>query len=411
MADQVDLVIDVRPLAQPPNSPEDFLRLWSEIESWLVGRRLDADRRHRVELTGAGHCELWLADPAQATPVADAHTRFAIRSIIEPAQVRHRCTTCERAGEQSYGPFLCEGCGTAEQPGRVCDRHAVILDGSLLATCAAHAPRCACGRAATFRCRGRRCAGRTAHCDQHRVRHPSNPNVSYCEPCYADQYPACSQQGCRGTGQIACEQVDESRFTSCGRRACARHAQRWQVFGPHRRGLGLCPQHAPTLRTMSRERFVFQLVAGTAARPGRQSLPRLSIVRHIFINARDEVLDMRTIDKLFAGLQRRLGGSRFEGTMRHLLERQQALRDEDVRQFELDGEAGRTHFNRLQQMLRSQGRAELAEAVTFADFRPRSNILFVRVPPEHAGRFIGAKHATINALSAALGVKIQVERR
>jgi hypothetical protein len=161
--------------------------------------------------------------------------------------------------------------------------------------------------------------------------------VSYCGPCYADRYPACSQRGCADTGQIACEQVTESGFSSCGRRVCARHALRWQVFGPHRRGLDLCPQHAPTLRTMSREQFVFQWVAGIAARPGRQSLPRLSIVRHIFINARDEVLDMRVINTLFDGLQRRLGNSRFEGVMRQMLERQQKLRAEDVRQFERDG--------------------------------------------------------------------------
>lgn len=411
MADQVDVVIDVRSLARPPADPDEFLRLWSQIEAGLIGQRLNGGRRHRIEINGSGHCELWLADPGQSLAVTGPETRFAVRAVIQPAQVRHRCTTCDRAAVETYGPFLCEGCGTTDQPGRVCDRHAVILDGNLIATCPAHAPRCDCGRPATFRCRGKRCGGRAAHCDQHRTRHPSDPDVSYCGPCHADRYPACSHGGCGDTGQIACEQVAEIGFRPCGQRVCARHALRWQVFGPHRRGLGLCPLHAPSLRTMTREQFVFQLVAGTATRRARQPLPRLSIVRHIFINARDEVLDMRVIDALFEGLQRRLGGGRFEVAMRQLLERQQAVRAEDVRQFGDDVDKGRTHFARMQQILQSQGRHELAQAVVFADFRPRANILFVRIPPEHAGRFIGTKHATINALSAALGVNVQVERR
>jgi hypothetical protein len=135
------------------------------------------------------------------------------------------------------------------------------------------------------------------------------------------------------------------------------------------------------------------------------------VVRHIFINVRNEALDMGVLDDLFVRLERGLGQGRLEETMRRLLRSHAGVRETDLKGFRNEHALGQQHLARLQQVLRSQGRSELADAVTFSDYRAQSNILFVRVPPQLAGMFIGAQHRNVDALSAALGVKVQVERR
>ncbi|MYT59828.1 hypothetical protein GTW29_24470, partial [Streptomyces sp. SID7834] len=59
---------------------------------------------------------------------------------------------------------------------------------------------------------------------------------------------------------------------------------------------------------------------------------------------------------------------------------------------------------------RRGGRYELAEAVEFSDFRPRSGILFVRVPERLQGLFRGKGGSSARQLEQRVGVKIQVER-
>lgn len=409
----VNIVLDLRGLANPPATADELLALWSRVEAGLLDRPLRSIPVHRIEMPGAGWCDLWLTDPATAPDRATPAVPFSIRSILEPGEIRYRCTSCQTSGRVTYAPFPCEGCSTTDRQGRVCDDHAVFLDGGFRATCPTHTPRCPCGETATFWCRGPRCRRSKAHCHRHRRSHPGDPDVGYCLDCYAQVFPACSAPGCANTGNIACEFVTSAASGGCGRGSCAGHAKRWQVFGPQRRGLGLCPDHGARLRNLSRDEIVFQIVAGTAGRTGRedQRLPRLSVVRHIFINVRNEALDMGVLDDLFVRLERGLGTGRLDERMRRLLRPHAGVRESDLKGFRDEHAAGHQHLARLRQVLRSQGRSELADAVTFSDYRAQSNILFVRVPPQLAGMFIGAQHRNVDALSAALGVKVQVERR
>lgn len=429
----VNVVLDLRGLAKPPTTADELLALWSRVEAGLLDRPLRSVPVHRVEMPGSGWCDLWLTDPATAPDRVTPDVPFSIRSILEPGEIRYRCTLCETSGRVSYAPFPCEGCSTKDRSGRVCDDHAVFLDGSFRATCPPHTPRCPCGETATFWCRGPRCRRSKAHCGRHRRSHPGDPDVGYCLDCFAQVFPACSAPGCANTGNITCEFVTAAGLSAagssaagtsaagtsaagsgaCGRGSCAGHAKRWQVFGPQRRGLGLCPDHGARLSGLSRDQIVFQIVAGTAGRTGRdeQRLPRLSVVRHIFINVRNEALDMGVLDDLFVRLERGLGTGRLEETMRRLLKPHAGIREADLKGFRNEHALGQQHLARLQQVLRSQGRSELADAVTFSDYRAQSNILFVRVPPQLTGMFVGTQHRNVDALSAALGVKVQVERR
>ncbi|MER7583761.1 hypothetical protein [Kitasatospora sp. NPDC097691] len=431
----VPVLLDLRDYRDVPGTAEGFVALWAQVEPTVL--TLDPRQGARVVLDfgEAGRVGVWFLDPLAAPRPLTAATAFEVRGVLEPPQVRYACDTCRTTGTETYAPFSCPGCGEGSRPGRVCDAHVVLLDGSLRASCPRHVPQCRCGAPARAWCGGPRCRAGRAWCADHLVRHPNDPSLAYCGDCYGERFPSCEQPGCPATALIRCEHRTLARLgtdDACGSRMCAEHSTRWQIYGPYSRGLALCRQHHRELRSATPEELVDLVLAGTAVRArhhvrhhvqsaadGRRRqafLPRLSVVRHIFINTRGTVLDMGALDALFAGLERRIprpgqaGGSRLTETALRLLGQHEASRREDVRRFREGHEEGRAHFARLVELLRASGKFEMAEAVTFSDYRSRSRILYVRVPSELRGRFFGTKRAHVNELKQRLGIDIQLER-
>ncbi len=117
---------------------------------------------------------------------------------------------------------------------------------------------------------------------------------------------------------------------------------------------------------------------------------------------------MLTIDRMFSELQH---DNRTENVLRRLLQEHEKTRNVDVAASEVDKERGRELFDRLTAWLRARGRADVASHISFADYRPRSNLLFVDVEPEYMGRFIGRGGAEKRAASNELGVRVEVERK
>jgi hypothetical protein len=430
MAETIDIVLDLRESRRVPGSAGDFLGLWGELEERMQGASLQGSPSWQIDTPTWGLCGLLLADPSAAPGLVTEETPFVVRSVLEPPRLIYKCATCLKSGREEYGPFTCHACRAEKAADRICDQHVILLDGGFRASCPRHRPVCpSCGNTAIFWCRGPKCKGTTAHCDRHRRSHPGDQAVSYCPECYGIAFPACGHQGCTATGSLACHFVDQGSLKRCGARACSYHAYRWQVLGPHKRGPVLCPDHKRALATLSREQLVFQIVATASgldsqrAGPGARGhqggtrqqggvvLPRLSIVRHIFLNTRNEALPIDRLDMLFGQLQRSLGDTGFAGRMRRGLERQEAGRRGAVGDAAADRQEGLMHFARLQQALSRMGKYELANGITFSDFRKRANILRVYVPAGFEGQFFGRQGSTIKSLSQELGVTVKREEK
>lgn len=424
MPETINIVLDLRESRRLPGSASDFLNLWDELEERMRGASLQGSPSWQIDTPTWGVCGLLLADPSAAPGLVTDETPFVVRSVLEPSLVHYKCATCLESGREEYGPFICHACTAEGAKDRVCDQHAVLLDGSFRATCPRHRPSCSsCGNTATFWCRGQKCHGTTAHCDRHRRSHPGDQAISYCPECYAVKFPECIQGGCTATGSLACDFVSHGTLKRCGARACSEHAFRWQIFGPHRRGPVLCPDHNRVLLTLSREQLVFQIIAtasglddrrsghGGARQQGSWGLPRLSIVRHIFLNTLREALPAALLNTLFMRLQHTLADTGFEGRMRRALERQEKSRIGEVEAEAVAEEEGLAHFGRLQQLLIQKGRYDLASSITFSDYRKRANILRVRVPQELVGQFYGRQGSTIKSLSQELGLTVKREEK
>lgn len=426
MPETVSLVLDLQNASRQPSTASDFLSLWEALEERLHGASLRGSASWQVDVPTWGTCGLLLADPDGAPHLVTEETPFVVRSVLEPSQVRYKCATCAAGGRESYGPFICPLCKDKGTPERVCDEHVILLDGSFRATCPRHSPICSTcemGAAGTFWCRGPGCRGSQAHCDRHRRSHPGDKAIGYCPTCYTTKFPECRYPGCTATGSLACEFVDQDSFRRCGMRACSEHAYRWQVLGPHKRGPVLCLGHKQALTSLSREQLTFEIVATARAAKGRQgrrdrarpgstsSLPGLFTIRHIFVNTRNEALPVELLNMLFTQLQHSLAGTGLTARMRENLEGQEERRLADVRREKDDQSQGMAYFAQLQQILASDGKLELANAIIYSYFRERSGILWVRVPDHMAGLFIGRQGNTVKSLSQQLGIAVKREEK
>ncbi|MFD9123495.1 KH domain-containing protein [Kitasatospora sp. NPDC059571] len=414
MTTSIPVLLDVRGYQEVPTDAQGYRALWTKLEPRLT--HVDPHERQPLQLGFGelGTVAVQLLDPEANPTHFGPDTAFAVRGILEPAYVRYICGTCKQHGDSAYGPFLCHTCKDEKRSERICDRHVVLLDGGLRALCPRHAPECECGQPGTYWCDGPGCRRRRAWCDSHRRHHPGDARTSYCPKCYAQNFPACSSRGCVQTGILRCEHVPPRDM--CRNRVCASHAARWQIYGPHKRGLVLCPDHMRGLGQLSREDLIFQIVASTAQRsihrrrmPAR--LPRLSVVRHIFINVRNEALDVAVLDELFSVVRRQLSGSQRDVAMASLMDVHAEVRQQDLARFTDEHAEGRRHFESLLTLLRADGQADLASGIAFSDYRPKVNKLFVRVPPDLAGLFIGRRGATIRSLNQRLGVTLELEKR
>ncbi|AGL18919.1 KH domain-containing protein [Actinoplanes sp. N902-109] len=411
MRPAVLLMLDMRDYTEPPGDVTGYRELWREIEPVLLGRDLRRSGDIEVVTPGRGRVTAVVVDASGSPPVADSSTTFAVCGLLERPQLRYRCGPCADAGQARYGPFICADCARTDPARRVCDDHVVILDLTFArATCPAHVPSCECRRTATFWCAGPRCNRRRAWCDSHRRRHPGDPLTSYCDGCYELRFPACATQGCASTGSLACEfsTAVAGQRGACGTRCCAGHAFRWQVYGPHRRGLVLCAAHRRTLPALSPPEVVEQIVRGTRARRRGTArvpkLPRLSTLRHIFINVRQHLYDLSTLYDLV-----RTPGSTDPG-LRPLLSEHDAGWLEELRVDEIEGREGERRFAALQQIMADLGYADLAGRLSLSVYKPRTGDLWVRVPEELRSRFIGRQGSTIKELQRRLGLTIKLEK-
>jgi hypothetical protein len=407
MKPAVLLMLDMREYRDPPADAAGYRTLWQEIEPEFLGRDLRHGGSVQLERPGHGRLTAVVVDGAGSPPMVDASTTFAICGLLEPPRLRYRCGTCGDAGQVRYGPFVCTQCGTADPGRRVCDDHVVILDLTFSrATCPEHVPSCDCGRTATFWCAGPRCTRRRAWCDVHRRRHPGDPLTSYCDSCYDLRFPACSTRGCASTGSLTCEYATGGH--GCGSRSCPRHAFRWQVYGPHRRGLVLCADHQRRLPTLSREDLVLQILTGTQARRRGSvrspKLPRLSTMRHIFINVQHQLLSLAMLNDVVE----RAGAT--DRALQPLLQEHGPGWQVEVRVEKEDETEGLRRFAALQQILADLGHAEMATRVSMSVFKPRSGDLWVRVPEDLKPRFIGRQGSTIKEMQRRLGLTIKLER-
>jgi hypothetical protein len=415
-AADVEVVLDVRQLRTPPQDRDEFLALWARVEPALRGRNLRAAPACVVDMATEGQLRLEIARIAGGSGTVTDRTRFSIVAVREKPRLRHRCKECADQSVEQYGPFLCSVHDGGQH--RACDRHVSILDGALTPTCGPHRPRChGCGRVATFRCAGPACRHETAWCDQHRRSRPHERDTDYCPSCYAREFPRCEKAECPGACTIVCEYLSTD-FQRCPQRMCALHAWRWQVFGGERLGLGRCSAHADTTRLLPGE-LIFQIVAGTAGRRRRERLPSLRGFADTLRRAGhpDLALDYKRIMGMLSQLTASLDGTATGRAAGDLIRDTWPAWERQLKDIEAAAAEGERLVMQLKQVVRSEiprhGPA-LAAAISLAEYRPvmsrrQQALLFVHVPPDKHGLFIGTEGRHRRRYEAILGVSVRIE--
>jgi predicted RNA-binding protein YlqC (UPF0109 family) len=406
-------VLDLRDFRERPAGAKEFLALWGGLEQALFGRTLEPGRDYTIDGGARGSVRITVISAGSGAAPVQPETPFSVRTALERPQIRYHCALCRAEGRDTYGPFLCRDCGTKEQVGRVCDEHVAILDDSMRSTCRSHVPACICGQPATFWCQGPGCRRNKAHCDRHRRNHPSDPENWYCPDCYDYEFPACSHLGCINTGTVLCEFISEGSDRICGRRACPRHAGRWQVYGAHAEGLGLCEQHID-LGRWDEHNLIRLIIAGTAARRlqtrSQVRLARLNHERHIILNVKKRNTPIHVLAPLFDDLERRFSGdTALAREMASVLRQHASVRGRELENETTSRGRGQEHFDRLRTKLVVMGLVEIANQLRFCDFRPGANLLFVDLPEQYRGKLIGRQGSTIKQLQTLIGVDIKFE--
>jgi len=393
----------------------DYLRFWEKLSVALQGVKLVEGKTHFLESPDKGRIGLQIISVPHGFSVVNKDSRFAVYSVLEKPALRYKCGIC-----QMYGPFRCAGMNCEK---RLCDKHAIILDGNMRAYCPDHVPKCkGSGANATFWCDGINCHGRVAWSDTYRIYHPNDPDHWYCPDCFALEFPACNEYGCQDTGTTRCEYVDEITGKSCERSLCNRHVRRWQIYGPHKLGAALCSRHA-NIKQYRVQEILYQMVAITTRQlQERQTrrrrvqqdfiaLPSLMSIRHIFINTQNQVMNPVEIDRHLDDLEQKLRAMRgqFAQSMARLLDQSKSKRNRELESFDADQSQGLNIFNRLKEKLRLQGEDVVVANLNFSDYRPRTKLLFVYLAQQYRGRLIGKQGATIKRLEQELDVRIQFE--
>lgn len=240
-----------------PRDPLAFIHWWSEFEATRPQFDMPVDGWVAFDDPAYGKVQLRVIGSATRALLLTPQMEIAIHGVRPAAVDLPSCAVCQRVGTvrpASLGAIA--GTWPNQHGGRermveVCDEHAVFLDGSLQPYTPEGLPRCSGGGgAATFVCGGPFCRWEREWSDAFRVRHPGDPEVSYCRDCHARLFPPCVGDAghCRGIGRYSCEHVDENGVQACGNRICPKHAGTWQIFGPDKEGIYLCPQHRDALR-------------------------------------------------------------------------------------------------------------------------------------------------------------------
>ncbi|WP_405012182.1 hypothetical protein [Kitasatospora sp. NBC_01539] len=418
-AGQVEAVLDLRGWAPGGGGRDDLLALWNELEPALHGRPLHGGSVHSWD-AAHGTIVLEIVRVAPGITTAGPETLFDLVAVRERPRIVHRCADCDALGREGYGCFRCRWCADEGRPERVCVEHAVLLDGALTPSCGRHHPACTdCGAPASFWCGGQNCRSGKAWCEQHRRRHPQDPDTDYCPPCHRLAFPVCEEPGCTASGTVVCDWLDLAG-TPCGRQACGRHAHRWQVFGAERVGLGLCRAHS-RVKGAPVESLLFQICCGAARRTGVR-MPSLAAFSHNLRNCdhRELALDHRAVRAALTGLDghlRRSGPQRFVRPV----ERAGADWDKELTRLRGHSDHGEQLVAELRALVREQdarwGEA-IAAALRLAEYKPartggpggeRPAVLWVHLPPELRGPFIGPQGSRVAAYRQQLGMDVRIE--
>jgi hypothetical protein len=426
----VSLTLDLRNLSVIPRSAADFLGLWTRFAPQLVGVTLEPNQRLELSDARGGSLGLCVMQLPRGFSIVETNTPFAIHSVLEPLEIGPGCRVCAGEKRRAHAPFACFVCGdperaasaseAASQPPspQVCAAHVVILEGSRRCFCPAHAPRCECGTAALGFCFGPLCGkvGR-AFCGPHLRQHPNVADLYFCWACYAELYPPCLEPDCTSVATIRCSHWDRNTERACNRAYCANHARRWQVYGPHRIGLGRCEEHGDLSRLSDYE-LIFQIGAGALVEKRKPvnddfdgRLPSLQAVVHILMRPRGVRYELEAINQLFEHVRVSLDPSRpLQSKMLDLFDSHRAFRQQNLARDAEEKEKGRPYFEQLVAVLRSQGSSDLADDLRFADFRPSDQVLFVRLRDDLRGLFVGRGGRRVRELEGIVGVRIQFER-
>lgn len=416
----VELEIDFRSFANPPRSPRDFASFWEEFTARLAGRPLAAGTTQAVQHPRDGVMRLNVISVPPGGQAIGPDVPFAIHSILEPPRLKNFCARCDSAGRKAHGAYTCLACQHEGRPDRVCEEHVRILEGGMRldarprATCDLHIPDCECGQRATFWCTGPLCRRRVSWCGLHRRQHPNDPELAYCLGCYAEVFPECSFTRCERTGTGACEFV-EPGGTSCGRKVCSLHLVRWQIYGPHKLGLGLCGLHRNVV-ALGDDELLFQVTAATAMRKLREprvrhDLPSLQSIRHILLKARGRAYEIMVVNALFVTLAARVGQrNQLERTMSEQLQHHAKYRAANIERDQAEKQLGLQLFERLKAHLRAMGLSDVADQIVFSDYRPKSNIIFVHLQEDLRKHMIGKGGIRIKQLREAIGANITFEQ-
>lgn len=428
----VDLLIDVRELTPQFNSPSELIDLWETIQQAITGRVLSAGDERPVELGGRGMLKFTVLSTPNGPVTVQLSTRFAIHSILERPAIRQFCRRCASEGRSVHGPFSCKMCRQTDEHAGICDRHAIILEGGLrrggrvVASCDEHSPKChSCASNAEHWCLGPVCRGEEAWCPAHVRRHPKSADILYCAACYERVFPQCVTANCLEPGTNICEHVDQITGRGCGRLLCNRHVARWQVYGYERIGLARCYEHR-RIRELADADVIWQVVAGTAFRHmqkggQRYPLPTLGSIKNILLKGRKRFYDEHVACELYRALQTQIRGiprmSAVQQKMFELLNRASDRWTSDVGRAQTRRDQGRSYLEKLKQELVKVGLPEIASAAEMTDFVPEyvkgpptRSMLFVRLPSELKGRFIGKAGARIKDLAQRIGCEIGFEK-
>ncbi|HST51502.1 MAG TPA: KH domain-containing protein [Pyrinomonadaceae bacterium] len=410
----VEVILDLRQYSERVEGASGFINLWRALAPALEGQRLDAGRSYNVADPERGKVGITLVNVPPDHSICRPETPFAIHSVLEPSIVYYACATCKQEGRRQYGPFVCQPCRDEHKETRLCDEHVVILNGSMASFCVRHRPVSPSGEPATFWCAGPQCRRRqVAWGPSDQRAHPNDPDYLYCAGCYAEMFPRCdAAPNCEETGSNSCEFVDPASERGCGVRLCNRHVRRWQIYGPHRLGLSLCPAHRRT-SSLSDAQVAYEVVAGSAMRRGNAwRLPTLGSVRHILQNARGRFYELPAIQELFRSLARSYSGNtRLQSEMVRMIREREPLW-----QREIDGNRdkqrnGMVYFEQLKAAYRAKGLERVAEGLIYSDYKERgeNRLLIVDLDASLKGLFIGRQGVTKKEIEARLGVRVKLE--
>ncbi|MCC6508179.1 MAG: hypothetical protein IT423_03675 [Pirellulaceae bacterium] len=325
------------------------------------------------------------------------------------------------------GPYHCASSAADGSLTWLCHEHAVRLSGTPQTYHPERVPSCSSGsgQRADFWCMGVRCqlvGGRPWGREQ--VAAGNGHGSPYvCRRCHHAATPVCAVAHCAQVAYQHCEYVDPESMRPCRQKLCSTHGYKWQIYGPEKEGLNLCPTHA-NLRTYSDEGIVEQMVLGTALRRRQQGrshdalrvqLPTLLTTRHIFLNVRQVPYDLIELRTMFHAVAERCTAIDLRKRINRLLKLRRDTWDREAIKLQKRRKDALPILKRVQAAYGSLGLDAVANSLRCADMiQLRSGQypyrLLVYVAPGEIANFKGVGCGTLHRVEKLVGVELWLER-